>query len=106
MARLQVIALFEETRTCTLARHLCLIIRKERAVLNSKDVQNFCTCVADLCKSFGCTEPCKLCQRASEEVMKDELQYLETCKTSCEACFLASKKKDMGLLPGGSTYVS
>lgn len=69
-----------------LARELCLLIRRNRVVLNKEDVKKCCLFVSGLCKEAGCTEPAELCRKAAEAVVNSEEEYLELCRKAMHAC--------------------
>jgi hypothetical protein len=85
-------------KTCVMARELCLLVRTNRAVLETKDVQDICKYISNLCKEEGCSEPSGICQKAAAAIgTKDEDKYLEFCAQSCLKCGEARRpasKKD------------
>lgn len=90
-------------RTCVLARELCLLVRTNRAVLETKDVHDACLYISGLCKEQGCEEPSELCHKATEAVLTDEKKYLELCAQSCQKCGEARKPTPK---TGKATYVA
>ncbi len=86
MMREQMLQKFKHIRTCVLARELCLLIRSNRVALDPKDTQECCALVAKLCREAGCTDPSELCQKAAEEVLTSEKEYLDICMQSCHKC--------------------
>jgi hypothetical protein len=84
--REQILSRFKFIKTCILARELCLLVRTNRATLNSKDVHECCSFVAELCREAGCEEPSALCSKAAEAVLTSEKEYLEICGQSCIKC--------------------
>ncbi len=96
--REEVLERVKYVKTCVMARELCLLVRTNRAVLETKDVQEVCRYVSGLCKEEGCAEPAELCQKAAAVVgSKDEEKYLELCAQSCVKCGEAkrpSQKRD------------
>lgn len=88
----EVLERIKYVKTCVLAREICLLIRTNRAVLESKDVQETCLYVSKLCKDEGCQEPSEVCRRAAEAVGSgDEAKYLDLCAQSCMKCGEARK---------------
>jgi hypothetical protein len=85
-ARKHALDQFKNTRTCTLALELCLIIRTHRAVLEKQDVHACCSFVSKLCKEAGCAEASELCHKAAEAVLGSEETYLELCEQSLKRC--------------------
>ncbi|KPV61660.1 MAG: hypothetical protein AOA66_1630 [Candidatus Bathyarchaeota archaeon BA2] len=84
--REQALQRFKHTRTCVLARELCLLIRTNRVALNPKDVADCCSFISTICKEAGCTEPSEICQKAAEAVLTSEERYLDLCMQSCQKC--------------------
>jgi len=74
-ARKQVLDQINYTKTCILARELCLILRTNRAVLEKQDVHEWCSFIARLCKEAGCIGPSELCAKAVEIVVQSEEKY-------------------------------
>ena len=77
---------FQRLKTCVLARELCVLVRFNRVAFDTKDVQECCSFIANLCKEAGCEEPSELCAKAAEAVPKDENKYLQLCAESCKKC--------------------
>jgi hypothetical protein len=96
--RNEVLERIKYVKTCVMARELCLLVRSQRGVLETKDVQEVCQYISNLCKENGCTEPSELCAKASKSVgSDDEAKYLELCAQSCVKCGEARRptsKKD------------
>ena len=89
-------------KTCVMARELCLLIRTNRAVLETKDVQDVCSYVSKLCSQEGCPEASEFCQKAANAISaKEEERYLELCAQSCVKCGEAKRPT-----PKKETYVA
>lgn len=85
--REEVLERIKHVQTCVLAREICLLVRTNRAVLDTTDVQEICQSISKLCKECGCEEASDLCHKASEAIgSKDEEKYLELCAQSCVKC--------------------
>ena len=97
-ARREVLDQVNYAKTCVLARELCLIIRKHRAVLEKKDVNDWCGFISGLCKEAGCKEASELCAKAAEVVLESEEKYLLLCEQSCRKCseLRLPKKQPLG----------
>jgi len=103
--REEVLERIKYVKTCVLAREICLLMRTQRAILEPKDVQEFCMSVSKLCKDSGCQEPSELCRKAAEAVgTEDEAKYLELCAQSCVKCGEARKPREASA--NKSTYVA
>ena len=85
-ARKQALKHFRHTKTCVLARELCLFVRTHRAAFEKKDVNECCRFISTLCKEAGCVEASELCAKAAEVVVGSEETYLELCEQSCKKC--------------------
>ncbi len=96
--RAEVLKRIKYVKTCVMGRELCLLVRTNRAVLETKDVQDVCLYVSKLCREEGCSEPSELCRKAADAIgSKDEKKYLELCAQSCVKCGEAKRptpKKD------------
>lgn len=100
--RKEVLKRIKYVQTCVLAREICLLIRSNRAVLETKDVQETCLYISNLCKEAGCQEPSELCRKAAEAVGSgNEEKYLELCAQSCMKCGEARRPT-----PKKATYVA
>jgi hypothetical protein len=89
-------------QNCVLAREICLLVRTNRAVLESKDVHDICLSISKLCKEQACDEASEMCGKAAEAVGSgDEEKYLELCAQSCMKCGEAKRPT-----PKKSTYVA
>ncbi|MGB9741345.1 MAG: hypothetical protein ACP5IM_04835 [Candidatus Bathyarchaeia archaeon] len=100
--REEVLERVKYVKTCVLARELCLLVRSNRAVLETKDVSEICLYISNLCREEGCTEPSELCRKAAEAVgAGDEAKYLELCAQSCMKCGEARRPT-----PKKATYVT
>jgi hypothetical protein len=80
--RNQALRRFKHTRTCVLARELCLLVRTNRVVLEKEDVHTCCGFISKLCKEAGCEEASELCAKAAEAVLRSEETYLDLCAQS------------------------
>jgi hypothetical protein len=103
-ARRQALAQFKNTRTCTLALELCLLVRTHRAVLEKQDVQDCCRFISELCKEAGCQEASELCAKAAEAVLGSEKTYLELCEQSLKKC--SESRQPRRQSPERATYVA
>jgi len=77
---------FRYIKTCVLARELCLLVRTHRATFDTKDVNECCSFISNLCNEAGCDEPSSICAKAAEAVMENEEAYLQLCGQSCKKC--------------------
>jgi hypothetical protein len=84
--RRQALEKFKHTKTCRLARELCLFVRTHRVAFEKKDVNECCSIISTLCKEAGCVEASELCAKAAEAVLESEEKYLELCEQSCKKC--------------------
>ncbi|UCE15576.1 MAG: hypothetical protein JSV12_06795 [Candidatus Bathyarchaeota archaeon] len=103
--RENVLGRFKFVKTCVLARELCLLVRTNRVVFNTKDANNCCTYIATLCREAGCKEPSDLCSKAAEAVLASEEKYLEICGQSCLKCG-ESRRPTPTQKPDKRTYVA
>lgn len=103
--RKQALERFKHTRTCVLARELCLLVRTHRAVLEKKDVHACCSFISKLCKEAGCEEAGELCAKAAEAVLVSEELYLGFCEQSLKKC-TESRRPRRQPPPKETTYVA
>jgi len=102
--RKQALEQFKYTKTCMLARELCLLVRTQRAVFEKEDVQGCCGFVSKLCKEADCNEASELCAKAAEAVAGSEKTYLELCEQSMQKC--TESRQPGRKPPEGVTYVA
>lgn len=102
--RKQALERFKHTRTCVLARELCLLVRTHRAVLEKKDVHACCSFISKLCKEAGCEEASELCDKAAEAVLVSEELYLGLCEQSLKKC--SESRRPRKQPPKETTYVA
>jgi hypothetical protein len=103
-ARNQVLNQLKKVKTCALALELCLLIRTHRAILERKEVHDYCTFISKLCTEAGCAETGELCEKAAKAVLQSEETYLELCERSCKKCVELRLPKRQ--LPNKTTYVT
>jgi hypothetical protein len=102
--RRQALERFKYTRTCMLARELCLLVRTNRAVLEKEDVHACCGFISKLCKEAGCEEASGLCAKAAESVLGSEEMYLDLCGQSLKKC--SESRRPRRKPPKKTTYVA
>lgn len=71
---------------CLFARHLCYLVRANRAVLDAEDIRDCCGFIGGLCSGAGCGAAGDLCAEAAEAVAESERRHLELCEQSCSLC--------------------
>jgi hypothetical protein len=100
--REEVLERVKYVQNCVLAREMCLLVRTNRAVLDTKDVQDICLSISKRCKEQACEEASEMCRKAAEAIGSgDEEKYLELCAQSCMKCGEAKRST-----PKKSMYVA
>jgi len=101
--RATVLRTLKYIRTCLLARELCFHIRSNLAVLDKKDVSEYCAFISELCREYGCEEASRLCKAASEAVLHSEEEFLRLCAESCKKCGEQRRPK---ITRGTTSYIA